>query len=184
MVTSGVKDEAGSLGTEQWGLLFSIDVGKCKVNVWLQRVPESGCLYRNNRWPVLIMLVRQRLCVEQVSTACFSNSLPSLCIFYFVVCLVYFWLPQDVQVLQDCVTCNSRPPPPNDWAFAKNSSKMVSLLFFLAHKHAFSSKLFSSLYTCFYLRTFTPIFSLFYKHINCVTDIYDLIYLFFLCMIT
>ena len=97
-----------SLGREQWGLLLCINAGKYKVNVWLQRVSQSGCLYKNNRWRVFIMLLLQRFCAEQVSTTCFSNSLPLQCIFYFVVCLVSFWLPQDVQGSEvNYITCNS-----------------------------------------------------------------------------
>lgn len=71
------------------------------------------------------------------------------------------------RVLQGCVIVTL--PPSTDPFLKIESSKAVLLLFFLAHKHVFPSKFFSSLYTFFYLRTFVPIFSFFNKHINCVT---------------
>ena len=143
------------------------------------------------------MLLLQKFCAEQVSTACFRNSLPLLCMFYFVVCLVSFWLPQAVQHSEEnYITCNS--PSSQLTELALNITLMVSLLFFLADKLAFSSKLFSSLYTFFFwLRTFTvrhdwsdlaaaaalPYFHFFNRRINGVIYLCECIYLFFLCMI-
>lgn len=107
------------------------------------------CLSRKHRWPIFVMLMFQRLCVEQASPACFSNSPPLFASF----ALWFVWLPlcllKTSRVLQEFVTCNF---PLADWSSAKNTEpQMVSFLVSLVHKHDFSSEFFPSVYTFFYL---------------------------------
>lgn len=127
------------------------------------------------------MLTVSKVSCRAISPACFSSSLPLLCIFYFVVCLVSFQPPQGVKSSSGLCYLQLFLPL-TDFLLKIKSSKTVSLLFFLAHKHVFSSNFFS-VYIHFF--PFKNIYShsfIFYKHINCVIHMRP--YLSFVCRIT